>query len=398
MTTLEIRDAWHRYPDAGDHALKGVSIAVADGAMVSVVGPSGSGKSTLLRVAAGLERAAAGQVLVDGRDVGEEPTERRDVTVVFQSPLLFDHLDVAGNVGFAPRLAGARRREARRFARRYLRLVHLEDFDSRDVASLSGGQQQRVALARALAAERGALLLDEPFSSLDRELRASMHDLLAEVRAALEPTILLVTHDLDEAALADSTVVLIDGTVHQHAPMTELYRRPASIPVARLLGGFTEVPGTVRDGFHHSAWGRVPVTGGDEGGAAVLLVRREALRLDTDQVGGPGISARVVRRRPTGTRVIASLEGDDGSRVEVELPTGGDVAPGARVRVGLPENAASQWAVPQEQPAGPAGNHLGHPAGLHDDEHEARPPLEEPGHEGGVERDGGRRASRGAAT
>ncbi len=137
---------------------------------------------------------------------------------MFQSPLLFDHLDVAGNVAFAPRLAGASRREARRCAQRYLRLVHLQGLDRRTVESLSGGQQQRVALARALAAERGALLLDEPFSSLDRELRTAMHDLLNEVRAALTPTILLVTHDLDEAALAESTVVLIDGTVHQQAP------------------------------------------------------------------------------------------------------------------------------------------------------------------------------------
>lgn len=377
MSTLEIRDVRHRYPGAGDDALKGVSVTVADGEMVSVVGPSGSGKSTLLRVAAGLVRAAAGQVLVDGRDVGDQATERRDVTVMFQSPLLFDHLDVAGNVGFAPRLAGARRREARRCARRYLRLVHLEGFDFRAVSSLSGGQQQRVALARALAAERGALLLDEPFSSLDRELRASMHDLLAEVRAALAPTILLVTHDLDEAALAESTVVLIDGTVHQQAPMTELYRRPASLPVARLLGGFTEVPGTVRDGVHHSAWGRVPVTGGER--EAVLLLRREELRLHRGPVAGTGggVSATVVRRRPSGTRLIVSLEGEDGSRVDVELPAGEDVRPGARVQVGLPVSVEPQWTVAQEQSPGPAGSPAGRPTGFHDDEHEARPPLEE---------------------
>ncbi len=378
MSTLEMRDVWHRYPDAGDHALKGVSVAVADGEMVSVVGPSGSGKSTLLRVAAGLQRATAGQVLVDGRDVGGEPTERRDLTVMFQSPLLFDHLDVAGNVGFAPRLAGVRRREARRCARRYLRLVHLEGFDSRGVASLSGGQQQRVALARALAAERGALLLDEPFSSLDRELRVSMHDLLGEVRAALAPTVLLVTHDLDEAALAESTAVLIDGAVQQQAPMTELYRRPASIPVARLLGGFTEVHGTVRDGVHHSAWGRVPVANGATARGAVLLVRREALRLDPDPHGGAGagIGAHVVRRRPTGTRVIASLEGDDGSRVEVELPAGDDVRPGARMRVSLPETPEPRWAVTPEQ-SGPSTGKDGAPSTGSHNKHRTHPPLEE---------------------
>jgi len=319
-------------------------------------------------------------VLLDGRDVGELPTERRDVTVMFQSPLLFDHLDVAGNVGFAPRLAGVRRRDARRCAQRYLRLVHLEGYDSRDVTSLSGGQQQRVALARALAAERGALLLDEPFSSLDRELRTTMHDLLAEVRAALAPTIVFVTHDLDEAALAESTAVLIDGLVHQHAPMSELYRRPQTLAVARLLGGFTEVAGTVRGGLHHSVWGQVPVHADVPAGPAVLLVRREALRLRAGESGevGAGTRAQVVRRRPSGTRVIASVLTAAGSPAEVELPGGEDVRPGDRVLVGLARTEEPQWAVPVEQSGHrKVGNVSGGTAGSHDDEHEAHSPLEE---------------------
>ncbi|WP_418276615.1 ABC transporter ATP-binding protein [Isoptericola jiangsuensis] len=351
MSTLEIRDVWHRYPDAVTASLRGASLTVGDGQMVSVIGPSGSGKSTLLRVTAGLQRATSGRVLVRGRDVGAEPTERRDLTFMFQQPLLFEHLDVAGNVAFAPRLAGVRRREARRCAQRYLRLVHLEGFGGRDVSSLSGGQQQRVALARALAAERGALLLDEPFSSLDRELRVSMHELLGEVRAALSPTILLVTHDLDEAALAESTVVLIDGEVHQHGSMTEIYRRPASVPVARLLGGFTEIAGTVRDGVHHSSWGRVPVDpGGAPDGPAVLLVRRESLRLQ-DARGGqpePGLEARVVRCRPSGTRVVVSLVSDDGEPVEAELPLGEEARPGTRVVVVLADHGSPRWAVRSE--------------------------------------------------
>ncbi len=363
MSSLEVRDVRHRYPDAEGPALLGASIAVPDGEMVSVVGPSGSGKSTLLRVAAGLQVATSGQVLVDGRDVTGLPAEQRDLTVVFQSPLLFEHLDVAGNVAFAPRLSGLGRREARRCAQRYLRLVHMVGLDRRHVSSLSGGQQQRVALARALAAERGALLLDEPFSSLDRELRAAMHDLLGEVRAALAPTILLVTHDLGEAALAETTAVLVDGVVHQHAPMAALYRRPASVAVARLLGGFTEVPGTVEDGVHRSAWGRVPVVDGGAapasdasgatgatGAAALLLVRRESLRVVPAGAGsaptGAGTEARVVRLRPDGVRTIASLAGEDGSGVEVELPADQALRHGDRVRVLLPEAAGPQWVVP----------------------------------------------------
>lgn len=377
MSTLEIRDVCHRYPDAEAPALRNASLTVGDGEMVSLIGPSGAGKSTLLRVAAGLQQATSGEVLVSGRDVADEPTERRDLTVMFQQPLLFDHLDVAGNVGFAPRLAGARRREARRCAQRYLRLVHLDGFDSRNVSSLSGGQQQRVALARALAAERGALLLDEPFSSLDQELRASMHDLLIEVRAALAPTILMVTHDLDEAALAESTVVLIEGRVHQRAPMAEIYKRPASVPVARLLGGFTEIAGTVRDGVHHSAWGRLPVAGNlPVDGAAVLLVRRESLRIEPSDAAttSQGLEARVVRRRPNGTRTIVSLVGDDDSRMEVELPIGEDARPDSRVRVLPPDGRSPQWAV---RDASSTGNVHGRLQGSHDSPYEAGAPLEE---------------------
>ena len=359
MSTLEVRGLGHRYPGAPEPALRGVSLAVPEGQMVSVIGPSGSGKSTLLRVVAGLERGT-GEVLLDGHEVGSVPTERRDLTVMFQRPLLFDHLDVAGNVAFAPRLAGAGRREARRRARGYLRLVHLEGFEARDIASLSGGQQQRVALARALAAERGALLLDEPFSSLDRELRASMHDLLAEVRAALEPTILLVTHDLDEAGLADSTVVLIEGRVHQQAPLAQLYRQPATLAVARLLGGCTEVRGEVRDGVHHSAWGRIPVSAEVTArGSAILLLRREALQLTptdpgTDDAAGSGgaaaagRTARVEARRQVGTRVVARLHTDDGSGAEVELPVGDDVRAGQRVRIAWSGALGPAWAVPLE--------------------------------------------------
>ncbi|WP_407317472.1 ABC transporter ATP-binding protein [Isoptericola halotolerans] len=361
MSTLEIRAVRHRYPAADDDSLRSVSVSVDDGAMVSVVGPSGSGKSTLLRVAAGLRRSTTGRVEINGQDVSERPTEHRDLTVMFQNPSLFDHLDVAGNVAFAPRLAGVRRREARRSAQRYLRLVHLEGFDRRGVGALSGGQQQRVALARALAAERGVLLLDEPFSSLDRELRTSMHDLLTEVRAAVSPTILMVTHDIDEAALADSTVVLIDGTVHQQAPTSELYSRPASLPTARLLGGFTEVPGDVHHGVHHSLWGRIPVAADcPTTGDAVLVLRREALRLQDPAPGAarggephlPGLAAQVVRRRTAGARVVASLTGDDGTPVEVEMPFGADVPLGARTRVELTPGAPGQWALPTAHRSG----------------------------------------------
>ena len=357
MSMLRLDQVRLRYADAPDDALYDVTLDVDAGRMVSVVGPSGSGKSSLLRVTAGLVDATSGSVWVDERDVTREPTERRDLTVMFQQPHLFEHLDVLGNVAFPGRVAGLSGREADGRARRYLDLVHLGDLARRRVTSISGGQQQRVSLARALAAERRVLLLDEPFSSLDRELREQMHDLLAEVRAALAPTVVFVTHDLDEAALADTTVVLIDGRVHQHAPVAALHTAPATLATARLVGGFSEIRGTMLDGVHRSAWGKAAVASGAPAGDgdALLLVRREDLTLRpvTEQSAPRGSSeeavlastGRVTRLRQRAARQVATVEVESGDAVDVELPPGDATRSGDRVHVRVLA-VRPAWAVP----------------------------------------------------
>ena len=363
MTGLALERVRHRYPDASVDSVHAIDLEVASGGMLALVGPSGSGKSTLLRVAAGLEQPTAGRVLLGDRDVTALPPERRGLSVVSQRPHLFDHLDVTGNVAFGPRVAGVPRREARTRARRYLDLVHLDELGRRRPGQLSGGQQQRVALARALATGREVLLLDEPFGSLDAALRSAMHELLGELRAAVDPTVLLVTHDLDEAALAERVGVLVDGRLHQVAEPGELYRRPATLTVARLLGGFVEVPGTVVPTTggpqHRSAWGcwSLPGDAGAAGrstsGDAVLLVRREDLRLVPDgprdgHPTGPGVRGRVVASRRRGVRVVAVVETSDRSRVEVELAPREDVAVGTPVGV-RPTDGAAVWAVDAPQ-------------------------------------------------
>ena len=365
MSGLELRGLQHRYPGADAPSVVGVDLVVPEGQMLAVVGPSGSGKSTLLRLAAGLETPAAGQVLLGGRDVTALPPERRGLSVVSQRPHLFDHLDVVGNVAFGPRVSGTPRREARARASRYLRLVHLDGLERRRPGQLSGGQQQRVALARALATGREVLLLDEPFGSLDPELRAAMHELLVELRAAMAPTVLMVIHDLDEAALAEQVGVLVDGRLHQVAPPAELYRRPATLTVARLLGGFIELAGRVVAGpdgpEHRSTWGcwsLPPDAAGQAGHGATLLVRREDLRLAAPGAPprGPSREGRVVGCRRTGARVVALVETPDDARVEVELPLREEVAAGDPVRV-VPEPTATVWAVPAAQTGPPDPSH-----------------------------------------
>ncbi len=347
-TALSLEAVTFHHPGAARPTLDTVHLKIDTGEMVAVLGPSGSGKSTLLRVAAGLERPQAGDVLLNGASVLDSPPERRDLTVMFQKPLLFPHLDVRDNVAFADRLRGVSRRESRVAAQRYLDLVHLGDLAGRRPRQLSGGQEQRVALARALAAERRVMLLDEPFSSLDTDLRRSMHELLGEVRAALSPTIVMVTHDLQEASLAERVAVLVEGRIEQYDAVPALYSRPRSLAVARLVGGFNELAGHVGDGLHHGVLGALPLSPGCQArGAAVALVRKEHLALlDRDAVGTVG--GRVVDVRHAGPRqdVVVLLHAGDGlsTRVLVEAALGTQVTVGERVGI-RPRTYGGVWAV-----------------------------------------------------
>lgn len=339
----------HHHLGAGHPTLAEVDLEVHDGEMVALLGPSGSGKTTLLRVAAGLETADCGDVLLDGVSVLGVPPERRDLTVMFQKPHLFPHLSVLDNVAFADRVRGRSRSQSRAAAQRYLDLVHLGDLAKRRPRQLSGGQQQRVALARALAASRRVMLLDEPFAALDNNLRASMHQLLTEVRASLDPTIVMVTHDLDEAGLADRVAVLVGGRIEQCDTIQALYTTPSTLAVARLVGGFNELPGTVHSGVHHSRLGEfaVPAAAHVEG-AATLLVRKERLALVEERTAAAR-AGRVVQVRQSGPRqdVVVELDhvrGDPQVRVEVEERLGNTIRPGERTGVAL-QGSGDLWAV-----------------------------------------------------
>lgn len=335
-------------------ALAGFDLEVPAGSCAAVLGPSGSGKSTVLRLTAGLDEPTAGSVHLDGTDLAGVVPERRGMAMVFQRPLLFPHLTVRDNVAFADRVRGVPRRAARRRAEEFLALVRLEGFGDRAARALSGGQEQRVALARALAAGPRVLLLDEPFSALDAHLREEMHELLADLRMRLDPTILLVTHDSDEAdALADSVAVLDGGRLLQSGPMGELYTRPASLAVSRLLGGRTEVAGTVRSGVHRSPLGALALPGEVPDGAAVLVVRHEAVRVTTAADPAADAVGTVVRARRRGIRTLVTVEvpGDGGTAsVDAELEPGQEPPTGRTVGLRLP--VAARWAVPVDDAAG----------------------------------------------
>jgi putative spermidine/putrescine transport system ATP-binding protein len=342
--------------------LDGFSLDVPAGSCVAILGPSGSGKSTVLRLTAGLDEPTAGTVRLDGADLAGVAPERRGMAMVFQRPLLFPHLSVRDNVAFADRVRGVPRRSARQRAERFLELVQLDGFGRRSARALSGGQEQRVALARALAAEPRVLLLDEAFSALDAALRDEMHELLADLRMRLDPTILLVTHDHAEAdALADSVAVLDRGRLLQAGPMRALYARPASLAVARLLGGRTEVAGVVRGGRHVSPLGVLELPGPAPDGPAVLVVRHEAVALTAP--GDGDATGTVVRVRRRGLRSLVTVEvtGDGGTAsVDAELGPGEDVPTGRTVGLRIP--VADRSVVPPERTAASGAERTEDPA------------------------------------
>ena len=206
---LDVRSITVAFDGSADPVLDGVSLSVAAGDVVALLGPSGSGKSTLLRVIAGIITPDSGRVVVHGVDVTDQPTHRRGVGMVFQDDQLFPHMSVLDNVAFGPKMAGVSRSDRSERASRWLRRVGLAGFEDRRVTDLSGGEAKRVALARTLAGDPAVVLLDEPLTGLDRELHDRLAIDLAELLRDASATALIVTHDHDEAAtIADRTVQL----------------------------------------------------------------------------------------------------------------------------------------------------------------------------------------------
>ena len=345
--SLTIRGLTRRYPGAAEATLDDVDLHVPAGGCVAIVGPSGSGKSTALRLVAGLDVPDSGEVLIGGRSVAGVPAEDRRTVLAFQSPRLFPHLNVLDNVAFPLAVAGSRRRQARDEAARFLDLVGLSSLASRRPATLSGGQEQRVALARALAARPDVLLLDEPFGALDPAVRAEMHALLIELRAAVEPTILLVTHDQHEAAvLADTVAVLLDGRIAQHDRIDRLYARPDSLAVHTFLGGRNAVVGQVVGGVHRSALGdlALPADSAAGDGAAALMIRQEGVVLVPFTDPRADVVGRVTSLSVLGPRTL--VEVDAGVTLVADVGPAESLRPGDRVGVVLPVHLRHVCAVP----------------------------------------------------
>ena len=329
--------------------MDGVSIDIRAGEFFSLLGPSGCGKTTTLRMIGGFELPTSGRIELRGRDITNDPPERRPVNMVFQTYALFPHLTVFENVAFGLRRRKVAGDEVRRRVGASLELVRMTGFDKRKPDQMSGGQQQRIALARALVNEPTVLLLDEPLGALDLKLRRQLQVELKRVQLEVGITFVYVTHDQEEAlALSDRIAVMRAGRVEQLGTPEELYDRPGSRFVADFIGTTNIIAGTVAS--RDSGVAVVLLDGGERclapdvravGDAVELAVRPEVLRLipdDGDAEGSddayPSLHGHVLQSAYLGTSVSHQVQTDGGLVLTVIMPrSAARPAPGDRVQV-----------------------------------------------------------------
>ncbi|MCY0389117.1 ABC transporter ATP-binding protein [Robbsia sp. Bb-Pol-6] len=350
---VSIRSATKRYGSI--IALDDVSLDIAPGEFVSLLGPSGSGKTTLLGILGGFVRPSSGSVWVGERDITFAPPHQRDIGIVFQNYALFPHMNVGENVAFALR---ARRQPKADWARKVadaLAMVELSGYENRAISQLSGGQRQRVALARAMVFEPQLILMDEPLSALDKQLRETMQIELRRLHRKLEATIVYVTHDQREAlTMSDRVAVMRHGRVVQIDAPEQLYDRPCDAFVASFIGEATLLPVT-RAGDDTVMLGQTALRTAHplpNGAALLLAVQTEKLVIDDGP--HPAHANRLVCRvaevlyQGESLRVFATLA--DGTAISVRQP--GNY--GARQRIAAPGEEMTLLLDPQDTVIVPA--------------------------------------------
>jgi iron(III) transport system ATP-binding protein len=337
-------------------AVDDVSLELAPGEIIALLGHSGSGKSTLLRLIAGLDRPQSGTVVIDGIDVTDPfvPPERRGVGMMFQDYALFPHLTVLGNLTFG--LKGMPRGEANAVARATLSKIGLAAREAEHPHRLSGGEQQRIALARALLPRPKILLMDEPFSNLDRRTRDLIRDQTAQALRDSGTTAILVTHDPDDAMrMADRILLMHAGRIDQSGTAEELYHRPASLLAARFFSDFNEIAGVVSQGTVATPVGSFPAPGLPEGAAATVCIRHGDIALDLSAQQWEPRGA-VVSTAFTGEHqlVVVAIEGA-ATTLTAEAPAGTALRPGQQVGIAVapPDAFVFRAESPSEEPDRP---------------------------------------------
>ncbi|MEK9281057.1 ABC transporter ATP-binding protein [Bradyrhizobium sp. ISRA442] len=308
---VELRSVSKYYGEVA--AVANTSLAVSRGELLCLLGPSGCGKTTTLRMVAGFVEPTSGTININGVDMTHQPPYRRDTGMVFQSYALFPHMTAAENIAFGLENLKWPRAEREKRVKEMLALVELTHLAHRLPAQLSGGQQQRIALARALAMRPAVLLLDEPFSNLDAQLRVRMREELREVVRRVDVTTLFVTHDQEEAlTMSDRVVVMNAGHVEQVGTPGAIYEAPSTSFVAKFIGWCSLLNGAVgADGAFTSSTG-LRLAGKWTVGPGTAVVRPEHVKLSSDGVAGPAYQARVLQAHYYGgaTRLVLDVNGE----------------------------------------------------------------------------------------
>ena len=307
--------------------LKNLSLSVREGEFLSLLGPSGCGKTTLMKTIAGILPASSGKIFLDGQDITDLPIRKRGTVVVFQDMRLFPNMTVAENVAFPLKMQGISKKERLNAAKELLEKVQMAPFAARKPAALSGGQQQRAALARALAAKPRLLLLDEPFSALDENLREEMRSLVLSLAKEFSMTVILVTHDRAEAlSMSDRVALLFDGELAQTGTPREVYERPATRRVADYFGGGVYISGAVEQGVFRGGGITCPVRNAD--GPYTLMLRPEHLRL-----GEGSYKMRVEQLTYRGSDTLATLRSTGGIQWKVPSHSGWQIGDEMTARI-----------------------------------------------------------------
>jgi spermidine/putrescine transport system ATP-binding protein len=294
--------------------LRGISLDVAAGEFLTILGESGSGKTTLLRLIAGFEQLDSGEILMGGARLDLIPSYRREVNTVFQSYAIFPHLSVFENVAYGLRAKNAAKDEIPGRVKQALDMVKMGEFAQSAPARLSGGQQQRVALARALVNRPRVLLLDEPLSALDANLRKQMQTELKSLQREVGITFIFVTHDQEEAmALSDRVALLREGIVEQIADPREIYGRPATAYVAQFIGQTNLLRAEVREGLARAGSIAWPTSGA--AGKATFSLRPEHIRIATSSASANSTHDGAIRFR---ARVANQSYGGATDHLEIE--------------------------------------------------------------------------------
>jgi putative spermidine/putrescine transport system ATP-binding protein len=315
-------------------ALDNFDLEVGVGELVALLGPSGCGKTTALRVVAGLEHQDSGSVIVGDRDISQVPAHKRNMGMVFQAYSLFPNLTVEENVAFGLQMRKVSKHLRLKKAHELLDLVGLDSQSKRYTHQLSGGQQQRVALARALAFEPEILLLDEPLSALDAQVRLNLREEIRRLQLSLGTTTLFVTHDQEEAmAISDRVGVMNSGVLEQIDTPDALYNKPSSSFVASFVGTMNKIPTFITDGMVEIFGSKVvALKRGNENGKVHALIRPESISVVATTGGS---NAKVLTRSFMGASSNIVCQTPDGTIVQslMTSASSGDLHPGSDVQL-----------------------------------------------------------------